>query len=78
MEPTPFFRYANTFEFIKYFCRRYGGGMEIYMKNIFGLNKTLYSEEGQEAFDGASFITKSLSNDVDKEEEKSEKNAKKQ
>ena len=43
------------------------------MKNIFGLNKTLYSEEGQEAFDGASFITKSLSNDVDKEEEKSEK-----
>ena len=30
------------------------------MKNIFGLNKTLYSDMGQECFDGACFISRSL------------------
>ncbi len=33
------------------------------MKNIFGLNKSLYGEPGSEQFDGACFITKSLESD---------------
>ena len=40
----------------------------LYMKNIFGLNKTLYSEMGSEEFDGASFISRSLSSDIEAEE----------
>lgn len=37
------------------------------MKNIFGLNKTLYSETGTEEFDGACFISNSLSSEHQKE-----------
>ncbi len=39
------------------------------MKNIFGLNKTLYSEAGQEAFDGSCFITKSLTEEAQVQEQ---------
>ena len=38
------------------------------MKNIFGLNKTLYGETGVEEFDGACFITKSLESEAEVEE----------
>lgn len=38
------------------------------MKNIFGLNKTLYGETGVEEFDGACFITKSLEAEAEVEE----------
>ena len=43
------------------------------MKNIFGLNKSLYSENGSEAFDGAQFISTSLSEENEEKEETSKK-----
>ena len=39
------------------------------MKNIFGLNKTLYGETGLEKFDGACFISKSLESEAKVDDE---------
>ena len=40
------------------------------MKNIFGLNKTLYTDVGCEDFDGSCFITKSLAEEAQVQEQK--------